>query len=80
LGPSRPAAQPAEGLGESRTVVAVNTPAESFWPVATMHWPGTMSASTAVEVRVKVVVVVIVTVVSPLAPVRIRLWPFTCTS
>jgi hypothetical protein len=38
-------------------VVAVNAPFESFWPVATMHTPGTMSARTAVDVRVKVVVV-----------------------
>jgi hypothetical protein len=45
-----------------------------------MHWPGTTSASTAVAVRVKVVVLVSVTVMSPLAPVRIRFWPFTCTS
>jgi hypothetical protein len=45
-----------------------------------MHWPGTTSASTAVAVRVKVVVLVSVTVTSPLAPVRISVWPFTCTS
>jgi len=36
-------------------VAAVNAPVESFWPVATMQTPGTMSASTAVDVRVKVV-------------------------
>jgi hypothetical protein len=58
FGPIRPAAaQPAAGLGDRRTVVAVNAPAASFCPVATMHTPGTMSASTAVDVRVKVVVV-----------------------
>jgi hypothetical protein len=57
IGPIRPAAaQPAAGLGERRTVVAVSAPAESFCPVATMQTPGTMSASTAVDVRVKVVV------------------------
>ena len=78
LGPSLPgAAQPAEVFVESRTAVAVSAPAESFWPVATMQRPGTMSASTAVEVRVKDVVLPIVTVMSPLAPVRIRVWPFT---
>jgi hypothetical protein len=38
-------------------VVAVTAPVESFWPVATMQTPVTMSASTAVEVRVKAVVV-----------------------
>jgi hypothetical protein len=44
-------------LGESRTVAAVKAPAESFCPVATMQTPGTMSARTAVDVRVKVVLV-----------------------
>jgi hypothetical protein len=77
LGPNRPVPHPVEGLGDSRTVVAVNMPAESFWPVAIRHKPGTMSASTAVEVREKVVVLLIVTVTSPVAPVRIRVWPFT---
>jgi hypothetical protein len=50
--------------------MATNRPAESFWPVATKHWPGTMSASTAVEVRVKVVPPVMATVRSPFGPVR----------
>jgi hypothetical protein len=58
LGPNwpPPAAQPVEVFGDRRTVVAVRIPAESFCPLATMHWPGTMSASTAADVRVKVVV------------------------
>lgn len=64
------AAQPDAVLGERRTVMATNRPAESFWPVATKHWPGTMSASTAVEVRVKVVLPVMATVRSPFGPVR----------
>ena len=81
MGPNRPAAaHPAAGFGERRTVVAVSRPVESFWPVATIQTPGTMSASTAVEVRVKVVVLEKVTVRSPVGPVRIKVCPFTCTS
>jgi hypothetical protein len=74
------AAQPDESFGERRTVVAVNAPLESFCPVATMQTPGTMSASTAVDVRVNVVVPEMVTVRSPLGPVRMRVCPFTWTS
>jgi hypothetical protein len=55
-------------------------PAASFCPVATMHAPGTTSASTAVDVRLNVVVVVNVTVMSPVAPVRINVCPLICTS
>ena len=81
MGPTRAAAaQPAAGLGERRTVVAVSMPVESFWPVARMQSPGTMSASTAVDVWVKVVVLETVTVRSPLGPVRIRVCPLICTS
>ena len=82
LGPNwpPPAAQPVEVLGESRTVVAVKIPAESFWPLATRHCPGTTSASTAADVLVKVVVVVYVTVTSPVAAVRIKVCPLTWTS
>jgi len=61
-------------------VVAVNMPAASFCPEATMHAPGTMSARTAVDVRLNVVLVVNVTVMSPLAPVRINVCPLICTS
>jgi hypothetical protein len=67
-------------LGESRTVDAVSIPAESFCPDATMHAPGTMSASTAMDVRLKVVLEVKVTVVSPPVPVRMSVCPLICTS
>ncbi|HXM72889.1 MAG TPA: hypothetical protein VN940_06665 [Candidatus Dormibacteraeota bacterium] len=80
FGPNWPAPQPVEAFGDRRTVIAVNAPAESFWPVATTQRPGTMSASTAVDVRVKVVVPLNVTLMSPLAPVRIRVCPLICTS
>lgn len=55
-------------------------PAESFCPVATMHAPGTMSASTAVDVRLNMVLVLNVTVTSPPVPVRINVCPLICTS
>jgi hypothetical protein len=69
-----------EDFGDSRTVDAVKTPAASFWPVATRQRPGTISASTAIDVREKVVAVVNVTVMSPLAPVRMSVCPLICTS
>jgi hypothetical protein len=75
FGPNWPAPQPVEIFGERRTVMAVSAPLESFWPVATTQRPGTMSASTAVDVRVKVVVPLKVTVMSPLAAVRISVCP-----
>jgi hypothetical protein len=55
-------------------------PAASFCPVATIHAPGTTSASTALDVRLNVVVAVNVTVMSPVAPVRINVCPLICTS
>jgi hypothetical protein len=61
-------------------VVAVNKPAASFWPEARMQSPGTMSASTAVDVRMNVVVLETVTVRSPVGPVRIKDCPLICTS
>src|ERR1700692_4553202 len=45
-----------------------------------MQTPGTMSASTAVDVRVKVVVLERVTVRSPVGPVRMSDCPLICTS
>jgi hypothetical protein len=75
-----PAPHPVEVLGERRTVVAVRIPAESFCPLATRHWPGTTSASTAADVLVKVVVLVYVTVTSPVAAVRIKVCPLIWTS
>jgi hypothetical protein len=45
-----------------------------------MQSPGTMSASTAVDVCVKVVVLETVTVRSPFGPVRINVCPLICTS
>jgi hypothetical protein len=55
-------------------------PAESFCPVAIRQAPGTMSASTAADVRLNVVLVVYVTVLSPPVPVRINVCPLICTS
>jgi hypothetical protein len=55
-------------------------PAESLCPVAIRHAPGTMSASTAADVRLNVVLVVNVTVLSPPVPVRINVCPLICTS
>ena len=81
FGPNRPAAaHPDAVLGASRTVVAVSKPVASFWPVAVMQTPGTMSASTAVDVRVNVVVPEKVTVRSPFGPVTMSVCPVTWTS
>jgi hypothetical protein len=75
-----PAPHPDEVFGERRTVVAVNVPAESFCPLATRHWPGTMSASSATDVLVNVVLSLKVTVMSPVVPVRIKVCPLIWTS
>jgi hypothetical protein len=80
FGPNWPAPQPDAVFGDRRTVDAVKVPLESFCPLAMMQAPGTTSASTAVEVLLNVVLVVNVTVMSPVGPVRIRVWPLICTS
>jgi hypothetical protein len=53
-------------------MVAVSIPVASFWPVATTQVPGTTAARLVVEVLLMVVVLLYRTVVSPLAPVRMR--------
>src|ERR1700682_5374897 len=80
-GANPPEVHSADDFGERRTLVPVTAPVvASLRPVASTHVPVVTSASVATDVFAKEVLVVYMPVLSPLGPVRMRVWPLICTS